>query len=168
VALLETYPELCRFTERLDLGSTSSSDNLPSNSPDQLYQQRLSQQLSKSFEAGHLDIRSKSSSDYILARPADTLSEVTFRELCHWAVRYKNNSSSSYLQSNSLTEQILCRATLPAVILLETSPKLCLCHRPGSNSISAHHADCFYQEQRRERQSCSRKRIYSKRLELST
>jgi hypothetical protein len=52
VTLPETRSELCPFTGRLDIGSKSSSDYLPSDSLDHLYQQRLSKQLSKSLGTG--------------------------------------------------------------------------------------------------------------------
>jgi hypothetical protein len=55
------------------------------------------------------------------------LSAVTLQELWYWAVRHKENSSSDYLPSDSLTEQITCRETLPVVILQATRPELCHC-----------------------------------------
>jgi hypothetical protein len=69
-----------------------------------------------------------------------------------------NNSSSEYFHSDSLTEQITCRATLSVVILPETRPELChwsarlreqLFQRTPINFL----ANCLSQEQRRERES---------------
>jgi hypothetical protein len=116
-----TLPELCHFTGRLDTGSKSSSDYLPSDSLEKLYQQRLFQQLSKSFEALQLGIGSNSSSDYLTSDSLIySLSSDSPRIFVTWRFDIGNNSSSVYLQSDSLTEQIIRGVTRPAVIPPET------------------------------------------------
>jgi hypothetical protein len=128
-----TSPELCHFT---GLSDKSSSDYLPSRTT--LPVETLPTTLQELWNWASRHTEQLFQRLYYLpsdeaTRPADTLCSDFPRAL-------SRGGSSVYLQSDSLTEQIICRPTLPVVVLLETSPELYICHQPGSNSISAHYA----------------------------
>jgi hypothetical protein len=112
VTLPETHPELCHFTGRLaTLSSNSTNRDSPSNSPKALKLGSSTSEATLPATACQAALSLSNSTNQILSQQLLSQSFVTV-----W-FDIGNSSSSVYLQSDSLTEQITCRVTLPPVIL---------------------------------------------------